>query len=165
MRIKCFILFLIGLVLSGCGPDQPEANFAFRFAYGSCYTSTLDTFDQTFQTVVGDMEQVTIPVTLGNEQMTAIYQKMMAIDYFSYPEVFRIRYGDNDVVGMVTPAIDYRITVQNGEQNHEVFWHDEITDPTSQEAEQLRELFKMIMEMIANNPDVQNLPPLNVGCA
>jgi hypothetical protein len=175
---KCCILsFLITLLLVGCGevspmalptaawPAEPQANFAFRFAYGSCFTSTLDTFEQTYRTVVGDLEPVTIPVKLTGEQMTAIYQKMMAIGFFSYPAIFRIQYDQEDMVGMVTPASDYRIEVRNGEQQHEVFWRDEITDPTSPEAEHLRELFMMIIEMIKSNPDVQNLPPLDVGCA
>ena len=177
MKKRGILLLLIGLVLVGCGaaspaapatatwPAEPEANFAFRFAYGSCFTDTLDTFEHTYRTVVGNLEPVAIPVTLTDEQMTEIYQKMMAIGFFSYPETFRILFDEDDLVGMVTPASDYRITVRNGEQTHTVFWRDEITDPTTQEAEQLRELFMMIIEMIKSNPDVQNLPPLDVGCA
>lgn len=175
---KCsFFLFLVGLALVGCRvaspaapvtatwPAEPETNFAFRLSYGSCFRSTLDTFEGTYRTVVGDMEPVTIPVTLTDEQRTAVYQKVMAIDFFRYPETFRVQYDENDTVGMVTPASDYRITVRNGQQTHEVFWRDEIFEPTSKEAEQLRELLLMIIEMIKSNPDVQNLPPLNAGCA
>ena len=146
-------------------PARPAPNFAFSFAYGSCFTSTLDTFEQTYTTAVKDGERATVPVSLSDAQMQEIYNKIVAIDFFSYPETFRITYAEDEVVGMVTPAQEYRITVRNGDQTHSVFWIDEITSPTSREADQLRELIQMMMEVIESNPDIQNLPDLNFGCA
>jgi hypothetical protein len=145
-------------------PAQPEPNFAFSFSYGDC-GGTLDTFEQTYSTLIKDGEPITIPVTLTDEQMMTIYQKMVAIDFFSYPETFRIAYDVNGVVGIQTPAPDYRIKVRNGELTHSVFWRDEIFEPTNREADQLRELIQIIMQVIKTNPDIQNLPELNFGCA
>lgn len=146
-------------------PAQPEPDFAFRLTYGSCFSSSLDTFEQTYRTAVGNGESVTIPLTLSEEQTQTIYQKMAAIDFFRYPETFRITYDENEVVGMVTPATDYHITVRNGERMHSVFWRDEISTPTNRDAEQLRELIQIILQVLDTHPDIQNLPELNFGCA
>ena len=165
-------LGLLGLVLVSCLPApaseavtsilsiQPEPNFAFYFAYGPC-GGALDTFENTYRTAIYDGEPITIPVTLTDEQMMTIYQKMVAIDFFSYPETFRILNG----TAMVTPAPEYRIKVRNGELTHSVFWVDEIFEPTNREADQLRELIQIIMRVIETHPDIQNLPPKNYGCA
>jgi hypothetical protein len=180
MRYFCTLMIFVVLLLAACSPlrnpsatpspataatpAQPQANFAFSFAFGTCSTDVLDTFEQTYTREIEPGESVSIPITLREAQMASIYRKMVEINFFDYPEVFQIPVKEGETVGMVTPAPSYRFTVRSGELTKTVTWTDEIIDPTSPQADALRELAQVLMQVIESHPDIQRLPPSNIFC-
>jgi len=163
---------ILTLVLTGlsarCGvtvKDQRQPNFAFHFEYGSCLVETFDSSSGSFIHDMGPSEPaITIPLALGEGEMEAIFQKMVKIDFFGYPESFVTTSTGGDPVGMVTPAMHYSLRVQNGDRSHSVSWTDEITGPVTQETENLRQLFQMIVMILEEQPEVRELPAPPVGC-
>ena len=192
MRYYCPLIILVVLLLAACNPlvpvttdtsgtrspvqglpsplatspfpAQPEANFAFLFAFGTCSTDVLDTFEQTYSREIKPGDSVTIPIALTDAQMASIYQKMVEINFFDYPEVFEIPVKEGETYGMVTPAPSYRFTVRLGEVTKTVTWTDEIVEPTSPEADALRELIQLLLQVIESHPEIQRLPPSNILC-
>lgn len=192
MRYYCPLIILVVLLLAACNPlvpvptdtfgtrspvqgvpsplatpplpAQPEANFAFLFAFGTCSTDVLDTFEQTYTREINPGDSVTIPIALTDAQMASIYQKMVEINFFDYPEVFEIPVKEGETYGMVTPAPSYRFTVRLGEVTKAVTWADEIVEPTSPEADALRELIQLLLQVIESHPEIQRLPQSNILC-
>ena len=187
-RYCCTVVISVVLLLAACGPlsntswtpspgeglptpvgtpplpAQPEANFAFLFAFGTCSTDVLDMFEQTYTREINPGDFVTIPIALTDAQMATIYQKMVEINLFDYPEVFEIPVNEGETYGMVTPAPSYRFTVRLGEVTKTVTWTDEIVEPTSPEADALRELIQLLLQVVESHPDIQRLPPSNILC-
>jgi len=181
MRYFCALMIFVVLLLAACSPlrnpsatpspvgtpttVQPEANFAFSFAFGTCNTDVLDTFEHTYTREIDFEESVTIPVVLTEAELAKIYRKMVEINFFDYPEVFQIPVKEGETVGMVTPAPSYRFVVRLGEVTETVAWTDEIIEPNSPEADALRELIQALMQIIESHPDIQGLPRSNRLCA
>ena len=138
----------------------PETNFAFRFEFGSCDNDVLDTFAGTFTKDMIVEPAITIPLELSEEQMVAIYQKMEQIDFFDYPAVFTIPKPE----GMQSPAMQYYIEVRNGNVTKTVRWDGEYFSKSDRQANNLEDLFYMIMKMIWEHPDYLQLPELKAGC-
>jgi hypothetical protein len=167
--IFLFILSLTGLCAChspdpGTTPLNPAPNFAFTFEYGSCNRDIIDTFKETFTKDMIVEPAVTIPFILTNDQKNEIYREMVEINLWDYPEHFSIPIPGGAIVGIVTPAMEYRITVRNGELTKTIYWLDEITEPTTPQAEQLRSFFMRMIEMIQNSPEYKQLPELTAGC-
>lgn len=168
LSISIFLL----TVLVSCGAPKPtpypaeqQSNFAVRFEYGSCTTDILDTFNDTYTRDMIVEPDVTIPLSVSDSEMATIYQKMVEIGLFNYPEVFAIPTPKRGIVGIVTPATQYRITVRNGDLTKSLSWLDEIIDPKMPEADKLRELFQLIIKIIEEQPDFKKLPERKAGCA
>ena len=166
------MVIIILLSLVSCAPHpqniypvNPEANFAFLFKYGPCFTDILDTINNTFAKTISVESSQTIPFILPNDQMTIIYQKMVEIRIFDYPDEFSIPVPTNGMIGKVTPAERYVITVRNGDITKTISWIDEIIQPTMVKANNLRDLFQLIINIIQKQPDYNKLPDRNFGCA
>lgn len=169
--MKWFLSLLAVLVLCACTPSTsaahlpyPDQNFAFSFEYGSCNCDILDTYNGTFTKDMIVDPAVTIPFQLSDSQTTEIYQKMVEIGFFEYPDNFSIPIPKNGIVGIVTPAMRYQITVRNGDLTKTLLWVDEIIDPTMSEAENLRSLFWLIINMIQNSEEYKQLPEPRAAC-
>lgn len=146
-------------------PAEQQRNFAIRFEYGSCDTNILDTFNGTYTRDMIVEPDVTIILHLSDSQKADIYQKMVEINFFDYPEAFSIPTPQNGILGRVTPATQYRITVRNGDLAKSLSWLDEIIEPKMPEADKLRELFQLIIKIIEGQPDFKKLPERKAGCA
>jgi hypothetical protein len=165
------LVILIGIaifLIAGCNPPlstpptwpaQPEPNF------GVCSTDRLDTFKGEFTQDRVVESSITIPLRLSAEQMMTIYQKMVEINLTQYPEMFAIPTPPSGEVAMVVPAWHYTLSVENGESKKMIRWTDEIVQPTTPEADRLRELFQIIVNMVHEHPEFMQLPELNFGCA
>ena len=105
-----------------------------------------------------------VPLRLTSAQLSEIYQEMVEIDLWDYPEVFSIPIPENETVVFITPAMEYRISLRNGESTKTISWIDEITEPTTLEAEKLRALFSKIIVLIHNNSEYQRLPEPEAMC-
>jgi hypothetical protein len=152
------------LVSAQLATAAPAPNFAFRFEYGPCFTDVLDSFEHTYLQDRGVNERsITIPISLTAVQLQTIHAKLVAIDFFSYPEQFAIQPPDGERV-IVTPANRYSLTVRDDQRRHTVAWLDGIVQPTTPEADRLRELFQLIVSLIQAQPDILQLPPRPFAC-
>lgn len=144
---------------------QPEPNFGIRFEYGCIGpTRILDTFSQTLTQLAYDgTEPVTITLVLSPDKLRSIYTEMAAINFLNYPTEFSV-VPKEQMRGFSAPYEVFRLRVRNGPHTTEVHWIDEIIDPTSDEAEQLRRFLRHIEAIIDQQPELSTLPPLP-GCA
>jgi len=145
---------------------EPEANFALYFSYGGCLGEVLDTFQGTFsRSMCPPDPPVTISFALSAEEMRTIYLEMAKIDSFSYPDQFSVVVPEGAVVGKITPSNSYHLKVRNGEVEKDLYWTDDIFDPTTQEADQLRAFLKKVIDIIHGHPELKWVPgPGGCGC-
>jgi hypothetical protein len=145
---------------------EPEANFALRFSYGGCLGETLDTFQGTFsRSMCPPDPPVTIPFALSAEEMRTIYLEMAKIDLFGYPDQFSVVVPEGTVYLQVTPSDSYHLKVRNGAVEKELYWTDDILEPTTQEADQLRAFLKKVIDIIHRHPELELVPePSGCGC-
>jgi hypothetical protein len=148
-------------------PPQPAPNFAFTFGYGSCapIKRVLNTFNDTLTQQPPGEEPVTIPFSLSEGDELTIYQKMAAINFFSYPPRFTIPIPENQQMIGADPYPEYSFTARNGDLFVSVQWADSISRPTTTEADNLRELIALLSQTIETHPDFARLPPLSEACA
>ena len=165
--LRSVIAFVLGSVLlscmlGGCSEAKPQGtgqDFGFRFESGACFTDVLDTFEGTFTKDLIYDPPVTIPLRLSDQQMKAVYRKMIEIDFFGYPDVFAIPTPTfNQPWHIQTPAERYHIVVRSGGTTKTLDWKDEIVEPSSHEANNLRALFMMIDGIITASPEYRQLP-------
>ncbi|HSR30926.1 MAG TPA: hypothetical protein VLY63_10200 [Anaerolineae bacterium] len=175
-HVVCMIL--AASLLAACSPPapsatpqptrayapEPEANFALHFDYG-CLGETLDTFQGTFsRSMCPPDPPVTISFALSAEEMRTIYLEMARIDFFGYPDQFSVVVSEGATFLQVTPSDSYHLKVRNGEVEKELYWTDDIVEPTTQEADQLRAFLKKIIDIIQGHPELKLLPERS-GCA
>jgi len=145
-------------------PAVPASDFALIFEYGACGTDRLDTFRGDFTKDRLVESAVTIPITVTLSDKISIYQKIIAIDFFSYPSHYEIPVALAGSVTAIEPANHYLFIVRNEGQTKAVEWLDNIVEPKTAEADRLRELASLLMEMIDAKPEVKRLPAPNGGC-
>lgn len=147
-------------------PVQPAPNFAFSFGYGACQiTRVLNTFDNTFTQYSLNSPPITTTFTLTADERTAIYQHMIAINLFGYPSTYKIPVPDTDLRIISAPHPHYEFTLRNDTIRKTIAWEDEISRPTSVEADNLRRLIAFLKQTIERHSEVQRLPPLVEACA
>jgi len=164
--LPVFLLLQAGLLFA-CQPAwqaQPEPNFGFVLEFGSCSIDKLDTFKREFTQDRVVEPSITIPLGLTNDQMTMIYEKMVEIQIAQYPEVFEVPQPLIGEVVMISSPYNYALMVENGTSKTSVRWTDNIVQPTTTKADQLRELFRLIIQMVQEDPGYQQLPEVNFGC-
>ncbi|MBC7875647.1 MAG: hypothetical protein H7Y59_00635 [Anaerolineales bacterium] len=167
MRKRILLLFTTLLIATSCNGQEKistPADFAFVFEHASCGTIFMDILDTTQNVLIqktpeGEIAN-TIPLNLLDEQMDEIYQKLIEIDFFSYPEIYIVP--DEQIRGYQAPSGIQKLTVTANSQIHSVVWTDEIfTEPPYMDEINLRDLADLILEVIWSNPDYQSL----IGCA
>jgi hypothetical protein len=65
---------------------------------------------------------------------------------------------------MISSPYNYDLTVENGESKTSIRWTDNMVQPTTPKADQLRELFRLIIQIVQADPGYQRLPEVNFGC-
>ncbi|MHB8645410.1 MAG: hypothetical protein ACYDAR_06435 [Thermomicrobiales bacterium] len=108
---------------------------------------------------------MTIPLVLTDSERDTIHQKMVEINFFDYPTQFAIPVGPGTTAAGTYPSATYHWIVDDGTQIKEVAWSDSIVTPTTVEAEHLRELAKLIQQIIDAHPEIQQLAPFFLHCA
>jgi hypothetical protein len=166
-----FMLLLITARLVACSPTDgvsPRAdNFAFVFQSSPCGPNPVNVLDTSSGTLVytplGGTRATTISLRLTDDELESIYKKAISINFFEYPSEFIVP--EDQVLGYEAPAASYQLSMTNGELTNSVSWRDDtITTPGYTKADQLRELMKMIEELIQSYPEVQDLPEPEAGC-
>jgi hypothetical protein len=92
--------------------------------------------------------------------MKRISDAIEQVRFFELPSVFKGVTGR--MTSMREPAPEYSLEVRQSGRTHVVAWTDYDAQPASQEALRLREMFKMMIAVIDEHPDVKRLP--NLGC-
>lgn len=168
MRISLFtsaVLALAIVLLGAAGCDSkspPEADFNLVFKYGFGAKNTLDTFKGTFSKDMVTDPPVTVPLSLSEEEMDRIRQKMIAIDFISYPENFSVSVPPGEPTRIVTPHQSDYFKVEYNGQVKELWWQDDITNK-DEKADSLRELIKLIREIIEAKEEYKKLPAPTSG--
>ncbi|HKP51358.1 MAG TPA: hypothetical protein VJ183_01755 [Chloroflexia bacterium] len=153
----------------------PEPNFAFIFEWTTCGVYTLTTFDNKL-TLMRMMQPpaFTIDFTLSEQELGKIYQKMVDIDLFTYPQEFSIQLPP-DVMRVYGIASRYHFDIQSGSQRKVVSWNDEFSEPADMpwraedsepgktQAAKLRELIELIKQIVKSHPEFKQLPT-PAGC-
>jgi hypothetical protein len=147
-------------------PAQPAANFAFSFGYGACQiTRVVNTFDNTLMQHSLNTPPITTTFVLAADERSAIYQHMRAINLFAYPPLYTIPVHDIAPYISIAPNPRYEFTLRNDSLLKSIIWEDAITRPTSDEADQLRDLIAFLKTTIEGHPEIQQLPRLVEACA
>ncbi|MEA2572799.1 MAG: hypothetical protein QOH93_97 [Chloroflexia bacterium] len=189
-RLLLFAFVLFVPVLAGCGaPEpvpspvptlnpsptpgpQPPADFGFIFDDVVCYLIRVDAFQgeysvaDTYGALSAGTPTVAITHTLKlpASEMAAIYHKMVEIDFFSYPDKFEILLPPGAIRGIVEPHSEYHFKVRSDGHTKELRWKDDIYEPTTPEADNLRALIKQIRETVESHLEVKDVT-LPLGCA
>jgi hypothetical protein len=87
---------------------------------------------------------------------------MIDIEFFNYPNNFRVQVPVDSAVGWVTPAEEYYFKVKFGNQFKELRWVDNITFPQDSQADKLRSLIKLIRNIYGSKAEYKELPPFQV---
>jgi hypothetical protein len=170
--------FIVALVLPSCMPavavDPTQTsiliagNFSLVFKDYSCGTvpfNVLDTKHGTLtQTPLEETTSTTIELRLSDSELNDIYEKIRAIDFFSYPAEFVIPEGYVTITEV--PLATYELSITNGENTNTVRWATGgLAQSEYEKANQLWELLRLINSMIYNHPEYKKLPEPQVGCA
>jgi hypothetical protein len=166
------ILLSLLLVITGCagivtgqeatGETPQKSGFNFIFKYGVTGRNTLDTFQGTFTKDMIMDAAITIDLTLTAEEMDSVYQKMLGIDLFSYPDKFSVHVADNETKTEVTPYNTYFFKVEYDGKTKELLWHDKYLNSDAS-ADKLKELINLIKNIIESKAEYQALPESSGG--
>lgn len=143
---------------------QRPTNFDLMFKYGVGAKNNLNTVDDTFTKDMVIDPPITISLALTPHELDLIYQKMIEIDFFAYPDVYTIPIASGCQTGEMTPSSSYAFEVVAGERTKTLLWNDSITNQNIQ-ANKLRELIKLIVTIVKSKNEYQELPEPRGGYA
>jgi hypothetical protein len=164
-KILLILLLSVLLIMAGCGgagDNTQEAGFNFIFKYGVTGRNTLDTFQGTFTKDMVTDPAITIDFTLTAEEMDSINQKMVEIDFFSYPDIFSVTVPEGETKTEVSPYATYYFKVEYDGKTKELLWNDKYVNSDAQ-ADKLKELIYLIRDIIEMKPEYMVLPEPSSG--
>lgn len=158
-------------------PVASPADFAFIFQWSSCGAYTLNTLDNrlTLTTNMTPPTTTTIDFTLSPTELGRIGQKVADINFFSYPDDFAIQLPPQ-VIRVYGISALYSFDVRSGNRSKVVRWKDLFSEPEDQpwtdeesqpsktQATRLRELIRLIQQLVEAHPEFDQLPDSG-GCA
>ncbi|OGO30551.1 MAG: hypothetical protein A2Z29_11270 [Chloroflexi bacterium RBG_16_56_11] len=167
MKKLIIIIFIFVVTLNGASgctqPTTPQppattpADFNLIFKYGITARNTLDTFQGMYTKDMILDPAITVELSLTQEEMDKIYQKMREIDFFSYPVKFAVGAGPGEPVSEVTPYSTYFFKVTYDGHTRELLWDDKIIKK-DEKADRLRELIEFIRGMVEAREEYKKLP-------
>jgi hypothetical protein len=155
--LVCVTFVLAYVLLANNVPEHDSSknviNIVFRWGVGA--KNELNTFEGTFtKDLVVDGTKTT-RLSLSQEELSQIRQKMVDIGFFDYPENFPPKPGYG-----VDPRMDYYLKVQIGSTVKEVSWNAEsMIDSSIQD--NLGQLYTYLVSIIVQKPEYKMLPPAN----
>ena len=154
----------IDVVKHGCEWSEtlPESrpsdyNILFKYGYSKAMRNELNTFNGTYTKDMGKDSPITIDFSLSDEDMDRIYQKMVEIDFFCYPEKFVIPIPDGEVVSATSTYLQYYFRVECDKKVKIVQWKDYILKK-NEDAGQLRRLIRLIRNIVESKEECRDLP-------
>ncbi|MFC2005181.1 hypothetical protein ACFLUY_03040 [Chloroflexota bacterium] len=144
--------------LTGCTSRPAEvSNFNLIFKYGVTARNELNTFEGTYTKDMIMDPPITVELSLTGEELGSIYKKMLEIDFFDYPDEFSVPVSPRGLTKMVTPYSSYYFKVEYDSSITELRWEDEIKNE-NKEADKLRELIRLIRDIIESKEEYKELP-------
>jgi len=163
LTISSLALVAILLGLVGCAnPTRGESNFNLIFKYGVGAKNELNTFEGTFTKDMVSDSSITVNLSLTEEELDRIYQKMLEIDFFAYPDRFSVSTPPGASVGVVTPYSSYYFKTEYDSKIKELWWDDE-TINEDEKADKLRELIQLVRDIIESKEEYKELPEPKSG--
>jgi len=162
------ILFSLCLVVTGCGGaataqgTSQQNGFNFIFKHGVTGRNTLDTFQGTYTKDMIMDPAITTDLVLTKAEMDSIYQKMMEIDFFNYPDKFSVDVADNETKTEVAPYPSYFFRVEYDGKTKELLWHAKYVNLDTP-GEKLMELINLIRNIIESKDEYKALPEPSGG--
>ncbi len=151
------------LVTAGCSNHPSgQSNFNLIFKYGVGARNELNTFKGKYTKDMIADPLITVPLKLSEEELDRIYQKMIDIDFFAYPDEFSVSVPPRELVGMVTPYSSYYFKVEYDSKLKELRWEDSIISE-DEKAGKLRDLIKLIGDIIESKEEYKKLPTPTSG--
>ena len=150
-----------------------ESNFSLVFRYGAGWEMTgskttsgkfneLNTLNNSFTKDMISAPSITVKLSLSEEDLDSIYQKMQEIDFNTYPAEFSVVIPPGTNTTLVMPSEKYYFKVVNGSQVKELYWDDIIRNEDIQ-AIKLRGLIQLIKSIIVSKEAYKTLPPPSGG--
>jgi hypothetical protein len=90
---------------------------------------------------------------------------MRAINLFAYHTNYTVTLPDTMIRILSAPHPRYEFTLRNETMLKTITWEDEISQPTTFEADQLHSLIAFLKATIEEHAEIQRLPQLVEGCA
>ena len=135
-----------------------DFNLLFKYGYGTINSrNILNTFNATY---TQDMEKdppITMDFSLSDEDMDRIYQKMVEIDFFCYPDEFVIPVPEDELVSGFDPYQGYFFRVECDHRIKVLQWEDNRLNK-NEDADKLRELIQRIRNIIESKDEYWDLP-------
>ena len=120
------VLIVAVIGLAGCDtPPAETSSFNLIFKYGVMAKNELNTFERTYTKDMVMDPSITINLSLTEEGLDRIYQKMVEIDFFDYPEEFSVSTEEEESIGIVNPYSSYYFKVEYGSSIKELRWKDD----------------------------------------
>jgi hypothetical protein len=154
-------LALFSLSCSDSGLSPESRGFNLRLRYGIDARNELNTFQNTYTKDLILDGTVTAPFVLSDAESEQIKDKMFEIEFFSYPDTF-VAVRTDTIVGYVTPHLTYDFEVRHNSSVKRLYWDDGFIT-NDQRATRLRELIRLIQNIIEAKPEYQQLPPARGG--
>lgn len=159
---------VVVLAVVGCGRlvlEQPTvapttpggSNLNLIFKYGVGAKNELNTFQGTYTKDMVMDPATTVNLSLSNDELARIYQKMVGIDFFGYPDNFSVSVPSGEATCAVTPHSSYYFKAQYDSKVKELWWDDNICNE-DEKAEKLRELINLIIGIIESKEEYKKLP-------
>ena len=158
------IIICLFLIVGCNAPIKHSDDFNLIFTYG-IGANTLDTFNNTYTRDMITDANITIDLYLSQEEMDAIYEKMIEIDFFNYPDVFSRYVPEGSIVGERTPYFSYYFKVAYDSYVKELTWNDNIRSVlirgeyiTDDKVDKLKSLTQLITHIIESKEEYKKLP-------
>ena len=169
-KLLLILLLSLFLITAGCGDNvltttpkpTPDGSFNFILRYGVTAKNVIDTYQGKFTKDMIEDPPITIDLRLTEEEMDRIYQKMVEIDFFNYPDRFMVNVPSGQPTHVVTPFNAYQFTVERDSQIKRLDWDDSIMNP-DEKANKLRELIDLIKGIIESRDEYKQLPEPSGG--
>lgn len=135
-----------------------DFNLLFKYGYGTINSrNVLNTFNATYTQDMGKDPPITINFSLSDADMDRIYQKMVEIDFFCYPDKFIIPVPEDELVSGFDPYQGYYFRVECDNRIKVLQWEDNRLNK-NEDADKLRGLIKRIRNIIESKNEYWDLP-------
>ncbi len=163
------VIFILNVFIASCGaaPIPPRAdNFSFIYKDFACDLIPFYVLDSAKQTLihspVDNVNEYEFPFVLTDEELDAIYQKAISIDFFEYSSPFVVT--EDQMLGYQFPISSFDLYLINGEKSNLVAWTNGIMAKPSYKAFKNLEELQELINRIIQSREIQ-LPVSSAGCA